>query len=254
MKDWSQYLPNDIPQYLKQDTLTCTNHAAINCIETQEFAITGLKNQYSRRWLAKVSNTSPTQGNSEQVVFPAVAKYGLVLESSWPQRNDMTDAEYYADPTPEQRALLLAEGQVWLQKWEISYDFFKQLTDLDKAPLIVRANLFTTFHFMEVLNPQLYYDSEYHNGHIGVINPSVYNIVGKEYSQIIIKRKEQTMKLVNNNNTYYVEGDKGYLGINHVEFLQELLKITDQIEARPPVGTQIGVVETSPAGFIIKQN
>lgn len=188
MKDWSKWLPSGLPQFLKQDTDACTSYSTIDSIETQELALTGSQPQYSRRWLAYISKTSPTQGNSLQNVFPAVAKLGLVLESSWPQRSDMTSEEFYTPPTPEELKVLAYEGQAWLEKWQVSYDFFKQLSDLDKAPLIVRLNLTSTFHFVEVLNSQTYYDSEYHNGYIGIIPASMYPIV-VEYSQLIINLK-----------------------------------------------------------------
>jgi hypothetical protein len=251
MTNWPQFLPSGLPQYLKEDTDACTSYATVDSIETQILAMTGQRVQFSRRRLAQKSKTSPTQGNSEQNVFP-VAAQGLVLESSWPQRSDMTDAEFYATPTPEEEATLMAEEAEFCKHWNVTFNFFVPFTKISVAPLIARVNVTFTFHFIEVLSKDLYYDSEYNNGHIGVIPASTYPVV-VEYHQIVIKRKD-SMILVNNNGTYYVEGDKGYLGINHVEFLQELLKITDQIEARPPVGVQLGIVEASPAGFIIKQN
>jgi hypothetical protein len=81
----------------------------------------------------------------------------------------------------------------------------------------------------------------YNNGFFGYIDPMPY----------LLAKEDEPMKLVNNNGTFYLEGDKGHIGINKPEFLNELLKITDVIENRAPVGSQIGVVETS-VGFVIK--
>lgn len=64
----------------------------------------------------------------------------------------------------------------------------------------------------------------------------------------------ESMVLVENNGTYYIEGDKGYFGINGTEYLNLLLKIVspEKIEHRLPKGVQLGVVETAPQSFLIK--
>jgi hypothetical protein len=191
MKDWKPYAPIGLPQFLAQETNGCTSYAAIDSIETQELAITGVQPQYSRRWLAKVSRTSKTQGNSEQQVFPAIKHFGLVLESSWPQRNDMTLDEFYADPTEEEFDLLLAEGEAWLKKWQVTDDYFVPFSYIDKAPLIARLNVTTTFHFVEVLSKDYYFDSERHNGKIGIIPVSIYPVV-VDYYQITLSLKNMS--------------------------------------------------------------
>ena len=65
----------------------------------------------------------------------------------------------------------------------------------------------------------------------------------------------EPMILVEQNGTYYVEGDKGYFGIAKVEFLQLLQRITDKVEHRQPQGSQLGVVDTETQTlFVIKDN
>lgn len=213
--DWINYLPQGLPQYLKQETFTCSCHAPIDAIESQILYLTGERVQFSRRWLCYMSHTSPTQGNSEQVVLPTIAKFGLVLESSWPQRADMTEAEFYTPPTPEEAKVLAYEGAAWLEKWEVIPDYYKQLSDLNKAPLIVRVNTGSTFHFMEVLNPTTYYDSEYNGGQIGPIPASQYPVV-VEYHQIIIKNKMPTKyKIHNKDGRLGVMLDFGFEAVIH---------------------------------------
>lgn len=75
------------------------------------------------------------------------------------------------------------------------------------------------------------------------IDPEKFDWVGKD-----------TMVLVENNGTYYEEGEKGYLGIANMEYLNLKLKLTDKVEHRKPNGVQLGVVETAPQSFVIKNN
>lgn len=189
MTDWLAYLPSGLPQYLSQDTNGCSDYAPIDSIESQELALTGVNTQYSRRWLTQMSKTDPVNGNSEQVVFPTIAKYGLVLESSFPQSKTMSVKEFYAPPSAARQAQLLAEGQQWLQRWEVTPKYFVPF-NLTDAPLIARLKLPTTFHFIEVLSSNWYYDSEYHSGKIGVC-PLYGTPVA--YHQIIIKPKGPVM-------------------------------------------------------------
>jgi len=69
---------------------------------------------------------------------------------------------------------------------------------------------------------------------------------------VIIPRKELEMKLVNDNGTYFLEGEKGKIGIADMPFLTALRAITDKEEIRASVGPQIKVVETAANTFVIK--
>lgn len=80
---------------------------------------------------------------------------------------------------------------------------------------------------------------------------------GNTFDGWVLIPKEQDLKLVNNNGTYSLEGELGHIGISKVEFLDELLKITKKVEARPVAGIQVGVIETlnnQPNEFVIKAN
>ena len=82
----------------------------------------------------------------------------------------------------------------------------------------------------------------YNNGFYGWLDPLPYLLA-----------KGDSMTLINNDGTYYVEGEHGHFGIAKVEFLNLLLKITSKVENRVPNGPQLGVIESFD-GFVIKEN
>ncbi len=237
MTDWIKYLPSGLPQFLQQDTNACSDYAPIDAIESYELFLTGQQQQYSRRWLAYMSGTDPIQGNSEWVILPIIKKYGLVLESSWPQTSNMTSAEFYTPPTPDEQTKLLAEGEAWLQKWEVLDNYNVPFTDISQGPLIARLNLQTTFHFIEVLNANWYYDSEFHSGKIGVTPP--FGTVA-DYYQILIKERDQVMLVffqVKNNPTLWILDQGQWVGFS------DMPTFTNYVNGRPFVQIELDQVE-----------
>jgi len=114
--DWRPYLPNPEAQATRRyDPYSCVSMSFNNVIETHltrmmeddpEIALilkhlnaldaNGRPN-FSDRWLAKMSGTIPGRGSTQDAVFDAVRKYGLVGESVWPKGENMDEVGYYAD-------------------------------------------------------------------------------------------------------------------------------------------------------------
>lgn len=82
--DWSPYLVTNEKQWFNSfDTMACVSYSALNCCEMQIKQQTGQEVNFSDRFLAKRSNTSPT-GNWLYVVAAALQLEGCVLEEQWP--------------------------------------------------------------------------------------------------------------------------------------------------------------------------
>jgi len=132
--NWTPYAWDTENQYSsKGDALDCVTESFINSIEAQEYFITGKKVNYSKRWIAKISGTNQGiykgLGNTYGNVAEAIRKNGLVLESSYPKPvGDWTADEFYKDINPDLQTKLLAEGQIWLTKWNYQYEYL-QVTD-----------------------------------------------------------------------------------------------------------------------------
>lgn len=181
--DWLPFIPPGLSQVWNvlnsnavDETDACTNYSAIDSIETQEYQQTGQRIQYSRRWSALMAGTNangnyigvpPASDRGQIGAFPAIQKYGLVLESSWPQDNSMTFEKFYAPPTAEQQAALLAEGQAWLRSHAVSTRYgipsTQVLAALQVAPLCAFIPQANPDHCVCVVNPKTMFDSEPHS-------------------------------------------------------------------------------------------
>lgn len=137
--DWTSYLPTKEFQKGREDSMSCVSFSAINSIEMQEKFLTGIENNYSDRWLAVMSETTQ-DGNYLYKVADTIRKYGLVKESSFPAPANFTFAAYHAKPEPSLQKELEAEGQEWLKKWDLKYEWIpvsKELLvkNIKQAPL-----------------------------------------------------------------------------------------------------------------------
>ena len=98
--DWTPYLPTGETQKTHLvDTMACVTFSILNVIETQYKFQTGKELNFSDRFIAKLSGTTP-QGNTVQNVLDAIRKYGLVLEDEWPTDLSFNWNQYYA-PIPD---------------------------------------------------------------------------------------------------------------------------------------------------------
>jgi len=234
--------PEPIPESQRSidDNWACISYATTHAIESQIKVQTGKTVNISARFLAIMSGTIPGIGNSFVKVFETALQRGWLDAADCPEPPMFTDAEYYGfNITPE----LLNKALKNKEDWDIDYTSNATLADLIKAPLIAWVPQYTANHAVEVLDPFTRFDT-----YIPYRRP-----LGpyQKLYQFLIKKKDN-MKLINDNGTYYLEGNKGYFGINKVEFLNLLIKITDQVENRKPVGISQGIIETIADAFRIK--
>ena len=141
--DWESVLPAEETQFNDEgDSMSCVTFAELNGVETQEKAQTGTYVEYSDRWIAKMSETTP-EGNYLWKVAEAIRKYGLVKEESYPRpQTKWTWGEYHKEIPEPLLVQLKAEGQEWLKKWDVKYesiDFNKTslMKHLKMTPLTV---------------------------------------------------------------------------------------------------------------------
>ena len=226
------------------DNWGCASYATTHSIESQIKAFTGKTVNLSARFLAIQSGTIPGVGNYAVKVFETVMKYGLPEAVDCPEpTGQWTNAEYYSFPITQE---LLNKAAKFKQEWNLDYKTNGvTLKDLNVAPLLAWVPQYTANHFVEVLDEKTRFDTY-------VPYRRALGSYQKLY-QFIIKRKDN-MKLGNNNGTYYLQGNKGWFGINGVEFLNLILKITDEVFNGPPVGAQLGIVETANDFFKIKDH
>ena len=170
--DWLKYVPvpglsqvwNVLGTDTEDETDACVSYAAIDSLETQLFQQTGMRIQFSRRFMAYVSGTT-TAGNTIANVLNALRAHGPVLESSWPQDDSMTFAEFYQAPTSTQLDALNAEGARWKQVLNLQAPTYgipaSELGSyLQKAPVIAFIPAVNPDHAVEVLSLTQMFNSE----------------------------------------------------------------------------------------------
>lgn len=170
--NWLPYVPvpglAQIWEVLNTDTVdetdACVSYSTIDSIETQLYQQTGIRVQFSRRWLAFISGTT-LKGNNIVSVFDALMKWGPVLESSWPQSNAETWDLFYAAPTAAQLAALTAEGAQWKKILNFQTPEYGILAAsvpaaLQRAPLIGFIPAVNPDHAIEVVNLTTMFNSE----------------------------------------------------------------------------------------------
>lgn len=94
--DWRPYLPPGEPQYSTvADSMGCVSFSNNNVAEIS-LKQQGIDVNFSDRFLAKMSNTTPT-GNSFGIVEDACRHFGRIQENEWPVPQSFNWDTFYTD-------------------------------------------------------------------------------------------------------------------------------------------------------------
>ena len=97
---WDEFLPLFEAQYNPVETFACASFGTLNAIEILLKRMFGYEENYSDRFLAKVSGTDPKIGNSPQTVAEYLRKIGVPLQSKWDFTPDIDTSEKFYAPIP----------------------------------------------------------------------------------------------------------------------------------------------------------
>lgn len=235
--DWDPFLPAGEKQFGKEDSMACVSFALLNCIEAQEFFLTGKRINYSDRWLAKLSNTQ-RNGNYLQTVADTVSDFGLVKESSWPAPANYTWSQYYAEPTANERAALLAEGQEWKETHKFEFGFIQTLRDellkyILQAPIQIVIPGHSVMNFFSAAELVKYFDT--YEPFKKQTNRSSLT----DAARAILTMKNM-IRLIDDNGTIYLIGDTGRIGLVDMKALETIKKLDSApIEKGSTEGTPV---------------
>lgn len=126
--DWTPFLP--LGEWQRNhifDTMACVTYSALNCIETIYYFKTGKRINFSDRFTATMSGTTPN-GNYLWKVGDSIRKDGLIEEVTWPTVDNFDWATYYTSPTIE----IINRAKEFLDEWTINYEFI----DFSKESLL----------------------------------------------------------------------------------------------------------------------
>ncbi len=129
--DWRPYLVKEEKQFSNNaDTMGCVSFSLTNLLEIQN-KFFGIDVNFSDRFLAKMSDTTP-QGNYLDKVAETARKIGLVLEEEYPTPDSYTWDSYYA-PISAEIALKAVKQEIAYES--ISVDKESLLKHLKQCPL-----------------------------------------------------------------------------------------------------------------------
>ena len=159
--DWTPFLPAPENQFSNHaDSQACVTFSALNSIECQTKFLTGQEVNYSDRFIAKMSGTTP-QGNTLYTVADTIRKLGLVWETDYPTPPDFDWNTYYASVPPE----LITKALLWLNDWSLAYEWIEPVTadnliyHLKHAPLQIVIPGHAVVDIYETKDVLKYFDS-----------------------------------------------------------------------------------------------
>lgn len=95
--DWRPYVPvGEKQRPAAVDVMACVTFSDLNDLEIQEKQQTGIEPNWSDRFIAKLSGTTP-QGNYLDKVADTIRKFGLVREEDYPAPPNFTWDSYYSE-------------------------------------------------------------------------------------------------------------------------------------------------------------
>lgn len=249
--NWEKFLPTGERQRNFLETMACVSFSACNSIEIQEKQQTGIEMNYSDRWIALMSETTP-QGNWLWKVGDTVRKYGMVLESDFPSKQNMSWDDYYSI-TPEKKAELIEKGKAWLQKWDVKTEFINTsismwytvkedlIKHIKHAPLqIVKpGHAITNFYNQDDV-------ANYFDSYLPFKKKIAYSGIETAYKYVLTKKNN--MQLIKQDGTVYLQA-----GVNEKVKLGIADEATLALFGDEPVvdGIAEGTEYTISNGFII---
>jgi len=99
--DWTAFLPEDEFQNLNDiEPYACTSFGTLNAVETLANRL-GIKENWSDRFLAKISGTDINHGNNPHTVAEYLRKQGTTLQGLWDVTPDINTFDKYYSEIPE---------------------------------------------------------------------------------------------------------------------------------------------------------
>ena len=229
--DWTKWLPTGEKQRVTSvqggqlETMSCVSFSALNSIEVQLKFLTGKEFNFSDRFTATMSGTTP-QGNYFWKVADSIRKDGVVSQTEYPADGAYTWETYYSAVPID----IINNAKIFLNYYEISYEFIpatkeEMLKHIKHAPLQIAVlnSTHAVLNFLTVGDIHKYFDSyePYIKETTSLTSP--FKIVLKLKNKVMTE--EQAKKLCWA--VFHREADAGFLShYTGKELSQALIDIT----------------------------
>jgi hypothetical protein len=229
--------------------MACVTFSALSSIETQTKQQIGVEPNYSDRFIAKLSGTTP-QGNYLDKVADTIRLIGVVKEEEWPKPANYTWDSYYADIPQD----VINKAQKLNEAYEaISGDKATLQYHLKQCPLQIIVTKSVPTHavcLVHIEGDTAYYFDSYSPFLKTIPVSNIYNYALK----LVLKGQSMARVIREPKGTLRIEfgsGDKQInLGINNADFANQIAQSGEPIIDVPAPATskQLGIIES---GLII---
>ena len=194
--DWRPFLVKEEKQYSDNvDTMGCVSFSLNNDLEIQR-KFEGIDVNYSDRFLAKISGTTPN-GNFLDVVAYFAKNTGLVLENEWPSPLNYNWASYYSAIPSEVMAKTVKQNIAYESTPTDKANLLKQLKQCPIQITIPKPQPNHAVVLVHIEGDTAYYFDTYPN-YLKTINVNLISYALK------VVLKGQSMHLANDNGTVYL--------------------------------------------------
>lgn len=159
--NWEPWLPPGEWQRIDPlDVMACVSFSALNVLETLYFFLTNTRRNFSDRFTARMSGTTPV-GNWLWKVGDSIRKDGLVDESDWAWTMSIIGWDaYYATPPME----VINKAKEFLKEWTVNYEFIdftreSLIYHLKQSPIQVVFPNHAVMNFFTTEQVYRYFDS-----------------------------------------------------------------------------------------------
>lgn len=256
--DWSPFanhIRKEKQWFPKFDTMGCVSFSANSLCEMQILQQTGIEVNFSDRFLAKMSGTTP-QGNWLYIVGDTLRIVGCVLEEEWPvppNEATMTWDEYYAQVP--MFVLNRAKPQ-FLDKYTIQTEW------VDPTPANIQKHLkHAPLQFVipgHAIAGIMLSATDSHFTYLDTYDPFIktapFSTLTDVYKILLTVKNKDMAKVINNNGTISIQfgqpGKEVHLSIGGGAETSKIFKAIQEsgepIVPGVPSGKRIGVFEDGP--------
>lgn len=119
--DWSRYMPVTEPQNVTYETNACVSFSFLSAIEFLKKRLYDKSSNLSDRFVAKISGTNPSAGNTPRNVGDAIRKNWSCFEEEYPMSIAKSIIEFYQEIPKNLIQLATGRGA----EYDFGYEFVK---------------------------------------------------------------------------------------------------------------------------------
>lgn len=168
-KDWLDFQrPEETQKNKNFDSFSCVTYASLKSLSYYMKVVHGLDMDFSERFTAVMSGTTPGKGNTVRAVLESIRLHGFVLESDYPSMTpEMTQSQWFQDPPERIKQIGLKNSKEWKIEWEVLASANMFVPDVDHGIIITgqKRGVPICIGYAWASEYEVYYDYGYPSNH-----------------------------------------------------------------------------------------